>query len=89
VYCVATYGVTGARDALAATAREVVDAMRPQTDVPLLVGVGIATPGHAAEACAFADGVIVGSALMAKLLDDDRAGFTELATAFREAVRAP
>lgn len=89
VYCVATYGVTGARDALEATAREVVDAMRPRTDVPLLVGVGIATPQHAAEACVFADGVIVGSALMAKLLDDDRAGFIGLATAFREAVRAP
>jgi tryptophan synthase alpha chain len=88
VYCVATYGVTGAREALAATAREVVDAMRRHTDVPLLVGVGIATPQHAVEACGFADGVIVGSALMARLLDDDRAGMLELAAAFREAVRA-
>lgn len=88
VYCVATYGVTGAREALATTAREVVDAMRPHTDVPLLVGVGIATPQHAVEACGFADGVIVGSALMARLLDDDRAGMLELAAAFREAVRA-
>jgi tryptophan synthase alpha chain len=88
VYCVAAYGVTGAREALAATAREVVDAMRPHTDVPLLVGVGIATPQHAVEACGFADGVIVGSALMARLLDDDPAGMLELAAAFREAVRA-
>ena len=89
VYCVTTYGVTGTREALASTAREVVDAMRPETDVPLLVGVGIATPQHAVEACAFADGVIVGSALMAKLLDEDRAGLIELAAAFREAARAP
>jgi tryptophan synthase alpha chain len=88
VYCVTTYGVTGARAALAGTAREVVDAMRTQTDVPLLVGVGIATPQHAAEACAFADGVIVGSALMARLLEGDRAGMLELAAAFREAARA-
>ena len=88
VYCVAAYGVSGAREALAATAREVVDAMRPHTDVPLLVGVGIATPQHAVEACGFADGVIVGSALMARLLDDDPAGMLELAAAFREAVRA-
>jgi tryptophan synthase alpha chain len=88
VYCVTTYGVTGARAALAGTAREVVDAMRTRTDVPLLVGVGIATPQHAAEACAFADGVIVGSALMARLLEDDRAGMLELAAAFREAARA-
>jgi tryptophan synthase alpha chain len=88
VYCVTTYGVTGARTELADTAREVVDAMRPWTDVPLLVGVGIATPEHAAEACAFADGVIVGSALMARLLGDDRAGMLELAAAFRGAARA-
>jgi tryptophan synthase alpha chain len=88
VYCVTTYGVTGARTELADTAREVVDAMRSRTDVPLLVGVGIATPEHAAEACAFADGVIVGSALMARLLGDDRAGMLELAAAFREAARA-
>jgi tryptophan synthase alpha chain len=54
----------------------------------LLVGVGIATPEHAAEACAFADGVIVGSALMARVLGDDRAGMLELAAAFREAARA-
>ena len=42
VYCVSTYGVTGAREELAATAREVVDAMRPHTDAAPLVGVGIA-----------------------------------------------
>ncbi|HJX07234.1 MAG TPA: tryptophan synthase subunit alpha [Actinomycetota bacterium] len=87
VYCVATYGVTGARDTLAATAREVVEAMRPHTDVPLLVGVGIATPELAREACAFADGVIVGSAMMAPLLDGDRAGVGTLAAAFSDAVR--
>src|SRR6186713_3296108 len=34
VYCVATYGVTGARESLAATAQEVVAAMRPTTDLP-------------------------------------------------------
>ena len=88
VYCVATYGVTGARDALAGTAREVADAMRPHTDLPLVVGVGITTPELAAEACAFADGVAVGSALMARLLEGDRDGFNTLATAFRRAVPA-
>jgi tryptophan synthase alpha chain len=67
----------------------VVDAVRPHTDVPLLVGVGIATPELAAEACSFADGAIVGSALVARLLDGDRDGVVTLAAAFREAVRAP
>jgi tryptophan synthase alpha chain len=56
------------------------------TDLPLLVGVGIGTPEQAGEAVAFADGVIVGSALVRRLLDDDRAGALELAGAFREAI---
>jgi tryptophan synthase alpha chain len=67
----------------------VVDAVRPHTDLPLLVGVGIATPELAAEACAFADGAIVGSAMMAPLLEHDRDAAIALAAAFREAVRAP
>jgi len=89
VYCVATYGVTGARSELATTARDVVDAMRPHTDLPLLVGVGLATPELAAEACAFADGAIVGTAMMAPLLEGDRDGVVTVAAAFRKAVRAP
>lgn len=86
VYCVATYGVTGARDALAGTARGVVEALRPLTDLPLLVGVGIGTPAQASEACGFADGVIVGSALMARLVDGDRDGALALLADFRDAV---
>ena len=88
VYCVATYGVTGARARLEGTARDVVEALRPHTDLPLLVGVGIGTPTQAAEACAFADGVVVGSALMARLLEGGADGAVELAAAFRSAVAA-
>jgi tryptophan synthase alpha chain len=86
VYCVATYGVTGARTELAATAREVVASMRPLTDLPLLVGVGIATPALAVDAAGFADGVIVGSALMSRLLAGDREAAVGLAAAFRGAL---
>jgi tryptophan synthase alpha chain len=86
VYCVATYGVTGARNELASTARQVVDALRPHTDLPLLVGVGIGTPDQARAACVFADGAIVGSALMARLLEGDRAGALALARSFRAAI---
>jgi tryptophan synthase alpha chain len=86
VYCVATYGVTGARSSLSDEARGVVEALRPLTDLPLLVGVGIGTPEQATEACGFADGVIVGSALMAPLVDGDRPAALALAAAFREAI---
>ncbi len=86
VYCVATYGVTGARDQLSVTAREVVTAVRPHTDLPLLVGVGIATPEQAGAACRFADGVIVGSALMARIVAGEPEGAVHLAEAFRRRI---
>jgi tryptophan synthase alpha chain len=86
VYCVATYGVTGERSALAGTARDVVEALRPVTDLPLLVGVGIGTPAQAADACAFADGVIVGSAMVRHLLAGRSEDALELARAFRDAI---
>jgi tryptophan synthase alpha chain len=86
VYCVATYGVTGARDRLAETAAELVGRLRPLTDRPLLVGVGIGTPEQAAQACAFADGVVVGSALVRPLLEGGRAEALALARAFRRAI---
>jgi tryptophan synthase alpha chain len=88
VYCVATYGVTGSRDELASTAKQVVAKLRPITDRPLLVGVGIGTPAQAGEVCGFADGVIVGSALMARLLEGDPRGALSLATAFRASTGA-
>ncbi len=88
VYCVATYGVTGEREELAATAEDVVRALRPLTDLPLLVGVGIGTPEQAAEACGFGDGVIVGSALVRALIEDDREAALALAAEFRRAIHA-
>jgi tryptophan synthase alpha chain len=88
VYCVATYGVTGEREALAGTAEDLVAELRPLTDIPLLVGVGIGTPEQAAQACRFADGVIVGSALVRHLVAGERDAALRLASAFRAAVAA-
>ena len=44
VYCVSTFGVTGSRQELSGSAEAVVAALRPLTETPLLVGVGISTP---------------------------------------------
>jgi len=88
VYCVATYGVTGERERLAGTAAELVGRLRPLTDRPLLVGVGIAEPSQAAQACAFADGAVVGSALVRLLLEADAPAALRLAGAFRAAIDA-
>jgi tryptophan synthase alpha chain len=86
VYCVATYGVTGVREQLATTAEDLVAAIRPFSDLPLLVGVGIGTPALAAAACRFADGAIVGSALVRRLVEGDRAAALAEAEAFRAAI---
>jgi tryptophan synthase alpha chain len=86
VYCVATYGVTGARERVDETAKSVVEALRARTDLPLLVGVGIGTPSQAAEVCAFADGVVVGSGLMAHVVAGDLDAAVTLAGSFRAAI---
>ncbi len=86
VYCVSTYGVTGARGKLEGTAREVVEALRPLTTKPLLVGVGITTPDQAKEAGEFADGVVVGSAIVARLLEGDLSAVVGLVEEFRTAL---
>lgn len=69
VYAVGVMGVTGERTALADTARQVARRVRGMTDVPVCVGVGISTPAQAAEVCQDADGVVIGSALVRRLLD--------------------
>jgi len=69
VYATSTMGVTGVRDELGSTARTLVGRVRRVTDLPVCVGVGVSTAEHAAEVASFADGVIVGSALVRCLTD--------------------
>jgi len=68
VYAVARMGVTGERADLGDEARQVVERIRRHTDMPVCVGVGVSTPDQAAEVCEVADGVVVGSALVRRLL---------------------
>ena len=70
VYAVARMGVTGERADLGDEARLVVEKIRRHTDMPVCVGVGVSTPEQAAEVCEVADGVVVGSALVRRLLAD-------------------
>lgn len=69
IYGVATMGVTGERSALASTATTLGRRLKAATDKPVLIGVGVSTPAQAAEAVVDADGVIVGSALVRRLLE--------------------
>ena len=69
VYGVAVMGVTGERANLAGSAAVMGARLKACTDKPVLLGVGVSTPEQAAEAAEAADGVIVGSALVRRLLD--------------------
>ena len=64
VYATAVMGVTGARASVGEAAADLVARTRATTDLPVCVGVGVSTGDQAAEVARYADGVIVGSALV-------------------------
>jgi len=71
IYCVALSGVTGARATLPSDLRAFIQRVYDYTKdfhLPLAVGFGISTPEHVTELTSYADGVVVGSALV-KLID--------------------
>ena len=69
LYYVSRTGVTGQQQTLSATLEQELIKIRQLTKLPIAVGFGISTPAHAAEVANYADGVIVGSALV-KLLEN-------------------
>ena len=71
VYAVARMGVTGERGDVGSDVAKVVERIRSCTDMPVCVGVGVSTPAQAAEVCEVADGVVVGSALVRRLLEGE------------------
>jgi tryptophan synthase alpha chain len=82
VYAASLMGVTGTRDAVSGNAKGLVERTRAATNLPVCVGLGVSNGVQAAEVAGFADGVIVGSAFVRRLLEasDEERGL--------EAVRA-
>jgi tryptophan synthase alpha chain len=69
VYAASTMGVTGARDAVSVAAPALVRRVKAVSDIPVGVGLGVRSGEQAAQIATFADGVIVGSALVSALKD--------------------
>lgn len=69
VYAASSMGVTGAQSSVGDAAEVLVTRTRLMTDLPICVGLGVSTGAQAAQVGAFADGVIVGSALVRCLTD--------------------
>lgn len=91
VYAASTMGVTGARDAVSNAAPALVSRVKAVSDIPVGVGLGVRSREQAAEIGAYADGVIVGSALVSALQDGVDAVRTltvELAEGVRQRVTA-
>jgi tryptophan synthase alpha chain len=82
VYAASVMGTTGARASVGHAAAGLVERVRQHTKLPVAVGLGVSTAAQAAQVAGFADGVIVGTAFVQRLLaaDSDQAG--------REAVAA-
>ncbi len=97
VYAASLMGVTGTRESVGAQAQDLVERTRAaRSDLPVCVGLGVSNAAQAAEVAGFADGVIVGSAFVKRMLDapDETAGLRavrelagELAAGVREARR--
>jgi tryptophan synthase alpha chain len=87
VYATAVMGVTGARAEVGARAAELVARVRAQTELPVAVGLGVSTGEQAAQVARFADGVVVGSALVSALQDGGVEAVRRLAGELADGVR--
>lgn len=71
LYTVSTMGTTGERQTMDDAATKLASRIKAVSDTPAIVGFGISTPEHAVQATRGADGIIIASALMRKLIDGE------------------
>jgi tryptophan synthase alpha chain len=71
VYAASLMGITGARESVSGQAAALVSRVRQHTKLPVAVGLGVSNGAQAAQLAGFADGVIVGSAFVQRLLTAD------------------
>lgn len=67
IYCVSRLGVTGKRTEIGDSVRALVSRIREHANQPIVVGFGIAAPEDVREVVRYADGAIVGSAIVDKI----------------------
>ncbi|NBW73092.1 MAG: tryptophan synthase subunit alpha [Microbacteriaceae bacterium] len=78
VYGVSTMGITGTREDLDANARAVVAGVRASgAETPVCVGIGISNPTQVSEVLSYADGAIVGSAIIKAYRDSGISGLVD------------
>jgi tryptophan synthase alpha chain len=93
VYAASLMGITGARASVSSQAAGLVSRVRDHTKLPVALGLGVSNGAQAAQVASFADGVIVGSAFVQRLLAasspaEGLARVRELAGELAEGVRS-
>lgn len=86
IYAQAVMGVTGARDAVSDLPKNLTRRVREVSDLPVCVGLGVRSGEQAAEIAAYADGVIVGSAIITAAAEGESA-VRDLVTELADGVR--
>ena len=90
LYYVSLTGVTSARSELARGIEEAVRAVQERGGIPVCVGFGISTPEHSAEVGAYADGVVVGSAIVDRIeAAESRADAVDSVSRYIAEMKAP
>ena len=85
LYAISRLGVTGARDAIADGAEDIVRRIRTVSPLPIALGFGISKPEHVREVGRWADAAVVGSALVSVIAEAGAAA--DLNTRVEEYVR--
>lgn len=86
IYCVSVNGVTGVREIDYSVINDIAKMVRQETNVPLAVGFGIGSPEAALAASEVADAVIVGSAVVKRIVEKDITGAAQLIADIRKAL---
>jgi tryptophan synthase alpha chain len=86
IYAASLMGVTGTRTTVSSGAADLVARIRKSSKTPVAVGLGVSTREQAKGVAAYADGVIVGSAFINKLMDapDEASGLQAVEDLARE-----
>jgi tryptophan synthase alpha chain len=90
IYVVSSLGVTGVRSEIKTDLESILAAVKGATDTPAAIGFGINTPEQAKKMASYADGVIVGSAIVkivAKYGKDAAPHIAEYVRSMKDAIR--
>ena len=86
IYCVSINGVTGVRKIDYSPINKVIERVKQQTSTPCAVGFGVGSPDAAVDAAKNSDAVIVGSAVVKRIMDGKLGEACELISSIRIAL---